>query len=165
MGLLLKAADLPIILIQRLRSLGGLALRGKILSLILPTLPLVRRRASMLVIRGLSCASHLSFLCSISSSDTDDPQLPGSGRCKDSCGGRATAGYMGLPEKSLSLNPGLCPDMDEESGAVHCLWRHRPNSQCSSVQAGLLWMVLSCHCVRIGHHLVDLVLLRLCLQV
>lgn len=48
---------------------------------------------------------------------------------------------MGLPERSLSLNPGLCPEMDEEAGAVHCLWRHRPNPQCSSAQASLLWMV------------------------
>lgn len=38
---------------------------------------------------------------------------------------------MGLPERSLSLNPGLCLEMDEEAGAVHCLWRHRPNPQCS----------------------------------
>lgn len=71
---------------------------------------------------------------------------------------------MGLRERSLSLNPGLCPEMDEEAGAVHCLWRHRPNPQCSSAQAGLLWMVLSCQCVRSGHLLINLVLLRLCLQ-
>lgn len=44
------------------------------------------------------------------------------------------------------------------------LWKHRPNFQCSSVQACLLWTVLSCQCVRNGHYPINVVLLRRCLQ-